>query len=251
VQTKSFAFINGLLGTIILHLVIGIIFFAAKLSGMYKQEVQVKVETPESIRQELLEEKQKLLDKISQQQNLDKRVDAFIAAQNRRNIGVNMSGKDPAASEKDLQDIQKDIDAAKTQISGIQENLDKQSERDKITESRTDEGANVAKKNIKIQGKLAVYKGPTNIYYDLVNRRDINLYVPVYKCQGHGRVVVNIIVNQEGDVENATVDKNNSDNDDCLFEAAQDAAERSKFNSDLKNAPARQKGTITYLFVAQ
>jgi len=96
-----------------------------------------------------------------------------------------------------------------------------------------------------------VFKGPTNIYFDLTNRKQTDLYVPVYKCQGNGKVVVIITVTQAGEVENAAIDKTVSDNDECLIEAASDAALRSKFNSDFEKAPVKQKGTITYLFVAQ
>jgi TonB family protein len=242
----NYNFINGLLGTIILHLLAGIIFFFSKITAIYNQNIQVKVETPETIKEEQaakeLEEQKKAL--------LEKMADQFIESQRRSNTGVNTSGKEAATMDKDLQQTQQELEAAKQQIAGIQENLEKQ---DDLIKSATEEGEKVSapKKTEKIQGKLAVYKGPTNIYFDLANRTQVSLYVPVYKCQGNGRVVVNISVNQAGEVESADVDKSKSDNDDCLFEAAQNAAMRSKFNSDFTKAPAKQKGSITYLFVAQ
>jgi len=239
-------YINGFLGTVILHLIVGIIFFSAKISGIYNQTAQIVVETPESVRQE----QEELKKQPSKLELLDKRADAFIASQNRSNRGVNESSKDPAASEKDLQQIQEDIANAQKQISSVQENLDRQ---DKVKESDDEDSKPIVtspKKTEKIQGKLAVYKGPTNIYFDLSSRRDIDLYVPVYKCQGNGRVVINIVVNQAGDVENAFINKAKSDNDECLFDAALDAAQRSRFNSDNK-AALKQKGSITYIFVAQ
>ena len=240
-NTVTLKYINGFLGTVILHLVIGIIFFSVKLSGIYSQTAQIIVETPESVRQE----QEELKKEPSKQELLDKRADAFIASQIRSNRGVNQTSKDPAASEKDLQQIQEDIANAQKQISSIQENLDKQDNEEDVKPIIT-----APKKTEKIKGKLAVYKGPTNIYFDLANRRDIDLYVPVYKCQGNGRVVINIVVNSEGDVENASINKAKSDNDECLFDAALDAAQRSRFNSDAKST-LKQKGTITYLFVAQ
>jgi TonB family protein len=240
----DYKFINGFLGTIILHLLAGIIFFSAKLTGIYTQNVQIKVETPESIKQEKSE---KELEEIKKAM-IEKMADAFIEAQHRTNIGVNMSGKGPAM-EKDLQQTQEELDAARKQLAGIQENLENQ---DKTIRSTTSEGVSTeTKKTEKIKGKLVVYKGPTNIYFDLANRNQIDLYVPVYKCQGNGQVVVNITVNRTGEVEDAEVDKQKSDNDECLSDAAYYAALHSKFNSDLAKAPAKQKGTITYLFVAQ
>lgn len=238
-------FINGILGTIIIHLLAGIIFFYSKLTGLYSQTVQIKVETPESIKQEKTEKELEEIKKTI----IEKMADAFIAAQHRTNIGVNVAGKGPVVTEKDLQQTQEELDAARKQLAGIQENLDKQ---DKTIRSTTNEGvATETKKTEKIHGKLVVYKGPTNIYFDLPNRNQINLYVPVYKCQGNGQVVVNIIVNQAGEVEDAVIDKQKSDNDECLFDAAYGAALRSKFNVDFAKAPVKQKGTITYLFVAQ
>lgn len=242
----NYKFLNGFLGTVIVHLLAGIIFFFAKLTGMYSQIVQIKVETPESIKQEQTEKELEELKK----EMIEKMADAFIAAQHRTNIGVNIEGKGFQMTEKDLQQTQEELDAARKQLAGIQENLDKLNIEDFKTTK--DEVIPEQKKKEKIQGKLVVYKGPTNIYFDLSNpvRNQVNLYVPVYKCQGAGQVVVNIIVNQNGDVENASIDKQKSDFNECLFEAAYDAALRSTFNNDAK-APAKQKGTITYLFVAQ
>jgi TonB family protein len=241
----DYKFINGFLGTVILHLLAGIIFFSAKLTGIYTQNVQIKVETPESIKQEKSEKELEEMKKAM----IEKMADAFIAAQQRTNIGVNIAGKGPVVMEKDLQQIQEELDAARKQLAGIQDNLENQ---DKTIRSTTTEGVSTeTKKTEKIKGKLAVYKGPTNIYFDLANRNQIDLYVPVYKCQGNGQVVVNITVNRTGEVEDAEIDKQKSDNDDCLSEAAFYAALHSKFNTDLAKAPAKQKGTITYLFVAQ
>lgn len=238
-------FINGFLGTIILHLIIGIIFFYSKIAGLYYQTVQLKIETPEILKEELAEKKMEEMKKAM----LDRMADAFIASQRRSNIGVNLSGDNPAVSEKDLQQTSEEVEAARRQLAEIQSNLDNQ---DKLIQSKTNEGVAVpVKRTEKIQGKLAVYKGPTNIYYDLPGRNDVYLYVPVYKCQGNGLVVVNIVVNQSGEVESAEIDKLKSSDDECLFEAAVDAANRSKFNSDFNKALLKQKGTITYIFVAQ
>jgi outer membrane biosynthesis protein TonB len=230
---------------VILHLLVGMFFFYAKITSLYNQSVQIKIETPESIKQEILEKQKEIQKKIS----INKLAESFIASQKRSNIGVNVSGKDPAQMEKDLQQVQQEVDAARKQIASIAENLEKQ---DKVikTESKESEAISSGKPE-KIQGKLVVYKGPTNIYFDLANRRQIDLYIPVYKCQGNGKVIVNIVVNPAGEVEDAVIDKLNSNNDECLFTAAQYAALKSRFNTDFKNAPVKQKGTITYLFVAQ
>ena len=73
------------------------------------------------------------------------------------------------------------------------------------------------------------------------------LEVPAYQCEGGGEVVVGITVNPSGEVVAAKVA---SGGDDCMREAALEAARNSLFNID-DSAPARQSGTITYLFIPQ
>ncbi|MCX7987279.1 MAG: hypothetical protein N2662_10110 [Bacteroidales bacterium] len=240
--------LTAFLGTLILHLLVGIVIYVAKISAFYSQEIQVKVETPESIRQEqedAIRKKEELRKQIEQ---MSARLDAYLAAQQRKNIGVNLSDDRITAGEKDLSETQKEIEQAKKQIQSIQENLEKTKN---ITLSTTDEGASVpTEKKYKAEGKLAVYKGPTNIYYNLPNRNAVDLYVPVYKCPSLGKVVVIILVDRSGRVTEAKVDKTQSDADPCLIDAAEDAALRSRFNVG-GNVSDLQKGTITYLFVSQ
>jgi hypothetical protein len=94
------------------------------------------------------------------------------------------------------------------------------------------------------------YKGPAVISYYLEGRKAIFLPVPSYKCQFGGQVVVDIEVGQDGKVVNAKIDPKNSLNDDCIDTAAIDAAYNSFFTMSLEST-AKQKGSITYLFVPQ
>jgi len=101
------------------------------------------------------------------------------------------------------------------------------------------------------QEMAANYKGPTRIYYDLQGRNHTYLPIPIYKCQGSGKIVLVIDVNQRGLVENASVvNSESTTNDDCLVETAVGTALISRFEPNL-NAPKIQKGTLTYIFVAQ
>jgi len=101
------------------------------------------------------------------------------------------------------------------------------------------------------QKMAANYRGPTRIYYDLQGRNHTYLPIPIYKCQGSGKVVLVIEVNQKGIVENATVVESESTaTDECLVETAVGTALVSRFEPNL-NAPRTQKGTLTYIFVAQ
>jgi len=97
----------------------------------------------------------------------------------------------------------------------------------------------------------STYSGKTIISYYLENRKATRLPVPSYQCIGSGDVIVDIIVNQNGKVVTAVVRTSTTPTgDNCLPDAARNAALRSRFNIELK-APQQQKGYITYKFIAQ
>jgi len=104
---------------------------------------------------------------------------------------------------------------------------------------------------IESQEMAANYKGPTRIYYDLAGRTHKYLPIPIYKCQGAGKVTLSIEVSQTGVVEKAAIiEKESTTADPCLIETAVRSALISRFNSDIKS-PNVQTGTLTYHFVAQ
>lgn len=92
-------------------------------------------------------------------------------------------------------------------------------------------------------------KGRVTVSFSLVNpvRTSRNLVVPAYRCEGGGDVEVEIVVNRSGEVVSAHVV---SGGDACMREEALGAARASLFNIDT-SAPARQRGTITYIFIPQ
>lgn len=96
-----------------------------------------------------------------------------------------------------------------------------------------------------------VYKGPTNIYFKLDNRKVSYLPIPVYKCKGGATVQVDIRVGQRGKVELTTINSSGTDTrDPCFLDAAKDAAQRTRFSFST-TASALQQGYIIYHFVAQ
>lgn len=92
-------------------------------------------------------------------------------------------------------------------------------------------------------------KGTVTVRFDFRDpvRTERRLEIPTYLCQGGGEVVVSATVNRRGEVVGAKV---LSGGDECMRETALRAARASLFNID-PQAPARQTGTITYLFVPQ
>ena len=98
--------------------------------------------------------------------------------------------------------------------------------------------------------KQETYSGPSVLSWSLDGRKATHLPIPAYRCIGAGEVTVIITVNNQGTVVDAKVDDGASSGDGCLRSFATRAARLSKFNAST-TAPARQLGTITYLFIAQ
>ena len=98
--------------------------------------------------------------------------------------------------------------------------------------------------------KQQAYSGPSVLSWSLDGRKATHLPIPAYRCIGAGEVTVIITVNNQGTVVDAKVDDGSSSGDGCLRSFATRAARLSKFNAS-STAPARQMGTITYLFIAQ
>ena len=93
-------------------------------------------------------------------------------------------------------------------------------------------------------------KDNTTVSYFLENRWHSYIYIPTYKCQGGGTVIIDIVINQTGKVISAVIAENKSTRDVCLREEAYRSATTARFNADL-NSPAKQLGTITYVFLSQ
>ena len=109
---------------------------------------------------------------------------------------------------------------------------------------------NVTKKDkpVEAKPKNTFYKGPTRVEYHFPrNHRYID--IPIYKCEGGGHITIDITVNQQGEVTSASIASTDT-KEECILETALQSARLSLFDSDL-NADPREKGTITYDFVAQ
>ena len=95
-------------------------------------------------------------------------------------------------------------------------------------------------------------RGNVTVAYSLADpvRYAVRMPVPAYMCEGGGEVVVDIVVNTSGEVLSSSVNDALSEKNSCLREAALEKASSSLFNAD-PSAPQRQRGTISYLFIAQ
>ena len=234
----------GILGTIALNLVVAILFFALELrSRPYLHETFMLIDFEreyELYPEPEPEDQTEILPKDA--------IDPHYEWEAIRNIAVDATRDDLNPGLTDEKAI--DADELYSEAQRIREEM--QRNREQWEESKgVDEVdiPNVEDKSITPQDE-GQYKGPTVISYYLEGRTARYLPVPAYKCRGGGRVVVDIEVQRDGAVGRATIDAANSVIDDCMNTAAIEAARASRF-SIMTNAPNRQTGSITYLFVAQ
>ena len=240
----------GILGTVIIHLVAGIIFMSFKIDTLKKNisdefEIEFAPADEPEINEKLIELPVTSIEKI------------FQGDEEMLNIARNLANRgEEKVDPSDYIDKVKE-ELIKSGKLGIDNYIDEQkrlSEADPdekmAFENRNEENAEAYKPK-ESQEMAANYKGPTRIYYDLLGRNHTWLPIPIYKCQGSGKVVLLIEVNQKGNVESARViSKESTTSDICLLETAVNTAMISRFNPDI-DSPKIQTGTLSYHFVAQ
>lgn len=244
--------IVGILGTVIIHLLAAIIFMSFQLQGLKTKEKQIQKFEIEfaAIEEKKVAEKPIELPPTSVENILHDDAEML-------NIARNLSSKsEEKVDAKDYIDKVKEelIESGKL---GTDNYLDRQKGNTQMTEDdqfileKKEEKEKQKEKENDSQKMAANYRGPTRIYYDLQGRNHTYLPIPIYKCQGSGKIVLIIEVNQKGNVENASIMEGESTaKDECLIETAVSTALVSRFEPNL-NAPKIQKGTLTYIFVAQ
>ena len=187
----------GILGTIIIHLIAGIIFMSFKIDSLKKNfsdEFQIEfapVDVPE-INEKLIELPVTSIEKILQ------------GDEEMLNIARNLANKseekvDPADYiDKVKEELIKSGELGKDNYIDEQKRLKDADADEKLAFENRNEENTEADKPKESQEMAANYKGPTRIYYDLAGRVQIDLPIPIYKCQGGGKVVLLIEVNQNG-----------------------------------------------------
>ena len=238
--------INGILGTIAFHMLLLILFLLFRISDKAPSPELIEMNFEQENPQELL----KKLDQLAQEKEekikaMDKMADGMI----RRNIAVNVSDKteEELSTDKFIKQFAEEnkLEGFKKMINPDQNEVKPP---DKSGNEQIQQKSNIEEKPA---GSKQIYKGPTNIYCNLEKRKATYVPVPVYKCEGSGKVVIEITVNNDGTVIGTGILKKESDvNDECLFNTAMSYAAITRFNSD-SQAAQKQKGSITYFFVPQ
>lgn len=231
------------MGTLIFHILLFSAFLLADvdMKGNAKEEVLL-IEFPE-----LLPEPEKIAEEKIEpgQENM-----ATQSSQNNQtNVASNrLSSKNNSKSASEFldDDYMKEVDAAKQMVSNVNKQLSKEiidinDIKMPVETTRGMDPDSIKQKN---------YTGESNIVYYLENRYHVELPIPVYLSQGGGKIIVDIVVNQQGRVISAEPRADKKIRDEQIYLYAKAAALRTLFNTDNK-APNQQKGTIHYNFIRQ
>ncbi len=235
----------GIFGTVLFHMLLLVIILFIKVNNVQKKQdelIYVDLKVLEQI---------KKIETVKQQAESRQRPSGRQA----RNIAVNQ-----AEDKVEKYDDYKTPQASKRSIDREVQGRVNQAVKDIIKDNNLNPGdkelPKVESKPIdfyqpkKIEEEQ-VYKGPTNIYFKLDDRKVAYLPIPVYKCKGGATVQVDVRVGQRGKVELTTINKAGTDTSDpCFLDAAKDAAQRTRFNFST-TASQLQQGYIIYHFVAQ
>ncbi|MFI1772950.1 hypothetical protein [Thalassobellus citreus] len=97
--------------------------------------------------------------------------------------------------------------------------------------------------------KEASNNSKSTISFSLTNRTKVHIPIPVYLCEVDGKIVINITVNNKGNVVDAYVNTSSNSTNKCLIEHALDYAKKSQFSADASKKS--QIGSITFYFIGK
>lgn len=238
---------RAILYTIIVHLVVAIILLLLKVEGLKEdRELGVMLDFTEEetledkLDKENIEVPQEWLDKVyearekasNQAVNLDDRVEEEISTRNYVNELL-----DELESQKDPEFLR---------------NREKWEE---IISSYVYEEPPAADTDELLLDDDTPFTGPTTITYEFLgppkDRRSRKLVIPVYRCEGAARLVIDIEVRPDGSVSTANVVSIDTQADpECFIDAAKSAAMASRFFSN-SDAPQKHVARVTYQFIPQ
>jgi hypothetical protein len=235
--------VNSILGAISLHLLIVAAFLLFKLGenrDMQKEQVLIE------FNEEMLLPEDRLTENNPDEGDM---ADAMPVLDNRttHSIASNVAAKldEEISTEKYEQQVMEElgISSLKNQPADIAR--DQAPDENAIGQRQQDE-----KQETDREVPNVLRKDNTTVSYFLMNRYHRYVYIPTYKCQGGGTVILDIVIDQGGKVISALIAENKSTRDPCLLEEAYRSAVSAQFNADSK-APVKQLGTISYVFLAQ
>jgi hypothetical protein len=238
--------INGILGTIIFHLIIVIIAMFFEFKSQYKHiESYTYVEA--EFLDEFLDEKLKADNNQTEEINLEQRMAEI------RNLGSNrnQTSVNENIESMSLEEIRKKYEAEilKEKYGEQYEDMINKTHEDYLDKNKSQDNSFSDRfKN----HEQANYSGPALVFIELDNKDRATYYahVPVFTCQDGGVVVIDIVVSPTGKVIKADLKSvNGSNNTDCIVNESRQSALKTVF------APVtsgnNETGIITYHFIQQ
>jgi len=240
--------INGILGTIIFHLIIVIIAMASGIStAVQYQETYMLIE-PQYL-EEVEQEKEKT-DAEAKYGDID--IEQYI--NEIRNVGSNYRG---GASPEEVQAMSQaeikamyEAEMLREKYGDDYEKMMNTSYEDYLKENSTSNNKTEQSSDNNMANES--YAGPALVFVELENPKRGKTYieVPVFTCRHGGTVIINISINTDGRVKSANIASVKSSGDgDCIGNAARNAALNSKFTTAAGGK--LESGKITYQFIQQ
>jgi colicin import membrane protein len=196
-------------------------------------------EAPEVKKVDPEAEKKKL-----EKREADKKIKEQVEAERKLKIQADIEKKRVEAEQQRQADI---MNRTKNALANSK-NAGSTSAGEGVTGGAGNQGALTGSVDSKVRGDGSGL-GDKGISYDLQGRGFQALPPPKYDYQGEGRVVVEVSVDRLGKVIQATPGtKGSTTLDEYLLKVAKDAALQARFEAK-PDAPAVQKGTITYNFI--
>ena len=227
----------GLCVTIIVYLLFAIIFVSAKI-GASKRTVDETMYIDLGAVELVSEELERLKEEVRKKSDID-----WGAV---RNLSSNENALNENLEDEkgtDVEELNAAAEAVEAERRANQEAYEKGlREANEIGKNRKTGDGNAEQKDTKRKGSVTVSFSFTNPV-----RYSRHLVKPAYRCEGGGEVVVSVAINQRGEVISAVV---TSGGDECMRQTAVESARNSRFDIN-NNAPAKQQGTITYIFIPQ
>ncbi|MEA1897866.1 MAG: hypothetical protein U9N53_09420 [Bacteroidota bacterium] len=149
--------------------------------------------------------------------------------------------------EEEQKRIKEIADRTKNAFTGGKNQTDNTSQGEGITSTEGNQGKTTG--SVNSTNYSGTGTGDEGVSYSLSGRVPLGLPLPEYNYQVEGIVVVEVTVDRNGIVTKATPGvKGSTTLDENLLKAANDAALSARFDKK-PDAPAFQKGTITYHFM--
>lgn len=231
----------GLCVMIILYLLIGIGFFASKIvigRKVTQQGMFIDLQELAALEQE----RDRLAEEVRRaNQNIDwSKIRNTSSNENALNENLaDDRGTNTSSLNEDAQAVEQRMRANREAYEKGLSDARRAGERQE-DESVDDSSGNKSDK--KVKGSVTV-----SFSFDNPVRYSRKLIKPAYRCEGGGEVVVKVAIDRAGKVLYAYVE---SGGDECMRNTAVSAAKGSRFDHN-NSAPAKQEGTITYIFIPQ